>query len=806
MAKKKIAESGNILSNNTIFTAVLFLLLFLAVIALFNAFVFSDKGLYGSDTVQAGMFFRGFYADYFAATGKVPVWNPYQFCGIPYIDGFHGDTFYPLSKLLLVIDTFRAWGWNLLLHVFLAGMTMFFCARVFGRSQIASALAAVGYMFAAYFVSQVAPGHDGKMFVTALFPLSIAFIELGFTRKPLLYFSLLGINIGLIILTPHPQMAYYSLWACAFYVAYKLVFLFIDSKSIPTLLKPSGLFVWAVILGLAMSAIHFYPGFTYVKQYSPRSSETGQKSGEAWAKSWSMHPEEVVSLVVPEFCGVSGEKGNSYWGRNAFKDNSEYAGAIPLLFAIIAVTMCRRRRVWFFGGLALFAVIFALSGNTWFFYIFYNLIPNVKSTRAWSMIMYIFSFSISLLAAFGMDWIIEKSRQLKAYNQRTFLLAVFGLPTIVLLGALFFTASAESAIGFYKSIFYSGLSAQKEYTLASHLGTITGGFWKTFLFLIGPAVLVWLYSQKKIAAVVLSVVVIFAFADGYRFDKQFIKTYDPATIFTKKPLVNFFEGQTEKYRVLDISGRYLPNNYLPYFGVEEMTSYHGNQPRWYENLIGGTGMINRYNLNLMNITNTKFMLLSPGSEIRGNQLESIGFSLVHKYQNFQVYENPYALDRAYIVHDWEVIAEEDQARKVVLQTGPQGFDVRHSVVLSEAPGLTPTKDTTVYAADNVTVETYDNDYIKLKTTSEADGMLVLGDNWYPSWKGFVDGNELPVYKANTSFRGLELSAGTHTVEFKYISSTYATGKILTWVGFLLAIAGIVAGNFVLVNRQSGTEE
>ena len=348
--------------------------------------------LYSSDQIQAGVFFRSFYVDYVHEYGKVPVWNPYQFCGIPYIDGFHGDTFYPFSTIKFFMTAYRALGWNMLLHVFIAGITMFFCARVFKRSQIASALAAVSYMFAAYFISQVAPGHDGKMFVTSLFPLTLMLIELGFRSRPLMNFSLLGLVIGIIILTPHPQMAYYTLWACAFYFVFKLILQYVDKKSIPSLVKPTSLFVVAVIIGLAISAIHFYPGYKYVKNYSPRTDE---KRGEEWARSWSLHWEETASLVVPEFSGVTGDGGNSYWGRNAFKDNSEYAGTVPLLMALVAVIMIRSRKTWFFGGLAVFAVIYGMAGDTPFFYLFYNLIPNVKSTRAWSMIMFLFSFSIA---------------------------------------------------------------------------------------------------------------------------------------------------------------------------------------------------------------------------------------------------------------------------------------------------------------------------------------------------------------------------------------------------------------------------
>ena len=61
--------------------------------------------------------------------------------------------------------------------------------------------------------------------------------------------------------------------------------------------------------------------------------EGGGKSAEeqlAFARSWSLHPEEVGSLVVPQFGGYqSARENNRYWGRNAAKLNSEYFGILP---------------------------------------------------------------------------------------------------------------------------------------------------------------------------------------------------------------------------------------------------------------------------------------------------------------------------------------------------------------------------------------------------------------------------------------------------------------------------------------------
>ena len=108
MTKSKSSENGNISRHSLRYALILFAVLFIAVISLFHVFVFSDKMLYGSDTIQAGVFFRSFYVDYVHQHGAVPVWNPYQFCGIPYVDGFHGDTYYPFSILKFFVNIYRA--------------------------------------------------------------------------------------------------------------------------------------------------------------------------------------------------------------------------------------------------------------------------------------------------------------------------------------------------------------------------------------------------------------------------------------------------------------------------------------------------------------------------------------------------------------------------------------------------------------------------------------------------------------------------------------------------------------------------
>ena len=769
--------------NIPYFPLILFAVMAIAVIILFSEFLFSDKMLHGSDTITAGVFFRDFYVEYVKTHGSVPVWNPYIFGGMPFIDAFHGDIFYPLSALKFFGNFYRMLGINLVLHIFLSGIFMFFTARQFKLGNLSSSLAALAYMFSGLLVSWVSPGHDGKIFVATLFPLTMLFLDRAFERKPLLNFTLLGLVIGFIILSPHAQLSYYTLWAVALYGAYRIIMLFLETKSVVKSLKPAGLLTYAVIVGLLISAIQFYPGYIYTTEYSPRADS---KKGYDWATSWSMSAEEAASLIVPEFSGTQSGEGNYYWGKNAFKDNSEYTGVIPLFLALIGFFFARKRRAYFFGGLAIFALIYALGDSTPFFKLFFYTIPNVKSLRAPSTIMFIFLFSASLLAGYGLQYIIDKSRELKSDVSKKLKIYLAVVPGALILFALLYAAAGESMLSLYSSIFYSdilsipvGQGVTKWNLALMQLPNIQSGLWIVGIFTTIVSAAVYLYISKKAGVAVLVLLPLLAMIDGLRFDSKFISNYDYTRQFTPNPLTDYFNSLPGEFRVFNAHA--LPDDYLPYFGIEVVVGYHGNQLRWYDDLLGGPNKTNESNPAFLNLTGAKYIVIPSSQQIMPTAFGPDSLIPAKVMGGFTVYQNNNALPRAFMVDNYRVIPDRKDIYPLILS---REIDPLSEVVLEVEPEIKPSSGDSLMGMAEII--SHEIDSVAVSVNAPGNRLLVLTDNYYFAWEAFIDGETADLMRAFGSFRAVSVPAGTHMVVFRYNKARNNLARLVT----LLTLLGV----------------
>ncbi len=779
-------------------------------LALFRAFVFSDEMLYGGDTLALGYAARALYADALASLGRVPGWAPHLLGGTPFLEALSGgDSLYPPSLLLLLLTApHRALGWKLVLHVLLAGCFFYGWVRAIGGSKVAALLGGVAYMLAPFLVGFVHPGHDGKIFVTALAPLMFWVTERHFRAPGLTSFAAIGLVVAGIIYTTHFQMAYFLFGGVGFYAGFRALQ---TSRGIdevaPGLDRRAGgarfvLFLAASIAGAAGAAWQLVPAADYVTEYSRRiqtTEETSGQTGRTWSSSFSMNPEEVVSLVVPEFAGNFAGGGvtwatGTYWGRNGFKDNHEYAGLVILLLAAVSFLGAARRQLrLFFAGLGVLSLLFALGANTPVWGVFYEIVPGIRLFRAPGMVSFLSGFAAITMGALGLDRIAMLVRSQNEDELKRVQKLLWGLTAGLGVTALLVASGVFTSI--WTTSIYAGIGERQLQILAAHTPNIARGAGIAVLLSAALAGIVWGVRQQKLPlGAALGLIIALAAADSFRVDQPFVQTMDfyqwsqaDANIRT----ILERERGGEPYRLWSLARNDQDVN-AAIHGIELAAGHHPNDLSRYRDLIGmvGSGQaVNLGNPNVRKILNVKYLLWPDLERGPAPQGPVVSQTQLPDGRTFQTLFSDIGLPRARLVGS-AVVKSDAEAVPYILS---QEHDPESEVVLATAA---PVSLDGAPAVGTVAWASREADRMTLSVTSERPAMLVISDNWFPAWRATVNGADAEVARAYHTLRAVPVPAGTSTVEMWYESPRLRQSRALS----LLVLLGLLASGGIGVVR------
>jgi len=774
---------------------------------LFRDFVFSGRMLYGVDTLSLGYMARAFLAESLRA-GTFPLWNPVILGGTPFLESLAGgDSLYPPSLLLLLLmETYRALGWKLVLHVFLAGCFMYGWLRALGVSRGAALVGGLSFLLAPYMVSLSFPGHDGKLFVTALTPLLFWCCEWSRTRRDLLPLSAVGAVVALVILTTHFQMAYFLFGAVGAYMAFLAIQDGRREGEWKGPLKRFGLFVGFSVVGAGAAGVQLIPAVDYVQEHSRRTVTTVQADPQeavAYSSSWSLHPEEIVSLVVPEFIGSDvGEAGwatDTYWGRNPFKLNHEYLGLVALLLATLAFLGRSGSRIrWFLAGLGGISLLFTLGSHTPVWRIFYEVLPGISLFRAPSMVIFLTGFSVATLAGLGVD----RGVALAASGEGRRILRVLGALTGVLVVG-WLLAAAGALIPAWLTVFSPDVSGARAAALARAEPYITIGFFLASV-LAGLTLLGWWAMSRRWipGTAVVALLCLLVFADQLRVNEPFVQTLEFAAFAEPDGNQRFLMDRRATESPFRVFSMYQGGQDVApgMHGLELAAGHHPNDLRRYRELIGmeGSGIpehLAYMEMNVLRLLNVRYVLWPDfqfGPLEGPSPLNQLHFADGEVYGS--VYPSP-GLPRARVVGE-ALVVPEDETMDVILGDHALDYDPSFQTLLTEPP---PTELGGPGVRGQATWIQRTPNRLVLDVQASGPALVVLSENWFPAWKASVDGASAPVLRADHTLRAVPVPAGTHRVELWY-ASTQLTASLVLSILCILGLGG-AAGFALLADRR-----
>lgn len=341
---------------------------------------------------------RVFYARTLKS-GVIPLWNPHQFCGSPFVANGQSAVFFPVNLYYIVADAITAGVLYACTCLLISLICTYGLCRTLHLSKTASVVAAIIYTFSAFNVLWLElPTFIGA---AAMLPGALLFTELA-ARKGSSYLAMLaGAAVGMAFLAGHLQIAFYVGMAAALRWAWIYFSEARTSGRRATISKLGAPVLCFVAIAGLIAAAQVLPSRELAAQSHRASVPTHDGYARFVGNALPVH--RAITAFVPNYFGTPAD--NSYYlGSPAdYIEYGLYTGVFALILAVAGLFSLRDQKgAGFFAALALLALLVAAGSPL--NYVFYYLIPGFSSLGGPNRVLVLYMISLALLAGFGVDW------------------------------------------------------------------------------------------------------------------------------------------------------------------------------------------------------------------------------------------------------------------------------------------------------------------------------------------------------------------------------------------------------------------
>lgn len=784
---------------------------------------------------------------YHQETGQYAKWSTNMFSGMPTyqvwfsfnnLSSWISDALYNLTNPYVFIG----------LLISMSSVLLFY---IIGVHPMIAVIGGFALMFSNFTIVSLMAGHNNKVMVMSLVPMTLAGIwALYEQEKYLLGLFVIAISMALQVRLNHVQITYFMMFLVGFWSLVHAVKT-VQQKDFKHLI----LSVIVMISGIGLGALNNSTQLMTTLEYSKETQRGGPSPvevaknpetathqdgvGYEYATSWSYGIAESFTLLIPNFSGgpemttrgkidennqiaqallsqglsVSNaiqvaQSLPTYWGNQPFVAGTTYMGAVLIFLMVLGFFFIQGYKRWWLVASFVVSLMVAWGDNLSVFYkLLFNYLPYFNKFRTPSMIFYLATIVAAISAALFLHRIVQDSQNREVLWDK--FLKVGGgfvglMLLMTLLGPFLFSFTSEvSDAGLRTQLLqmtgenqsmmeaiYSGLIQERKSMMRSDAIRST-------IFILLAFGLIAAYLKRKLnAELMLGGIALVMLIDLVGVDLRYVNHdsfQDNISAGIEGPRATaadkeILKDQDLSYRVLDLT----------------VSSFSEAKPSFYHKNIGGyhSVKLKRYQDLISYQINENLQKLQEGQLANAHVLNMLNARyLITSPEQNGVYKNQYAYGNAWLVEEVKVL---DDAVKVFDNLMEEDLS---RVALLEQPSVSSETKQTYQIAEDAQIELVEmeNDKMKYDFNSSTEAYVVFSEIYYNSgkgWSAYIDGEKVEHDQVNYVLRGLHVPAGKHEIVFEFDSPTVRkTSKIDFATSILIIFLGIGAIVYPIVQRR-----
>jgi len=509
--------------------------------------------------------------------------------------------------------------------------------------------------------------------------------------------------------------------------------------------------------------------------------------------------------------------GKIYWGGKPFTTGPAYVGAVVCILFILGMFLLDNKHKWWILTASTLGIILAMGKylpgiNNFLF----DYLPMYNKFRTPEMALVIPQLLFPILAVLTVAKIIDGDKKVTIKHLKWGVAA--SIAVFVVAGALYFSLDyskenkqrtsainaafavqdstlngklqqinqqyeAESDNRIYEDLLYQSKGdSQIAKGIINALKKDRESFFRTdilrallFSLLTIGFIVLFLYNKINSTILMIALPILVAadllpFGMHYVNEKSFdaIEKYQASQFSPSEADKEILKDKDPNYRVFNLSGGDPFQDSKPSYFHKSIGGYHPAKIGIYDDL-ATYQLSGQPNPAVLNMLNTKYII----------QKSADG-------KNEMAYPNPGALGNCWFVKGVNFVSGPLQEMKALSDFNP----IDTAIVDNE---FKPIVTGFVAADSNASIKqlAFDNMAVKYESNSNAANLAVFSEIFYKDWNAYIDGQLVPIAKANYVLRALVIPAGKHSIDFKFepkvYNISYTISMITSWLLLVLLL-------------------